>query len=313
MMLSRVAENVYWMSRYLERAENTARMINATTNLLIDLPRGLTLGWKSMLNIMGCSKAFGEHYNVADERNVVRFLIADERNPGSIQTSLSAARENARGLRDQLQRETWEQINDLYLYAKREAGNSLGRRRRYQFMHDIVLRRQAIMGISSSCMSRNDAYRFIVMGRSLERADMTTRIVDSSAIELLSQHTDDYETFSNLRWVNVLRSLSAYQMYRQSVQVRVRGRDVLRYLLQDRAFPRSVAFCLTDLSDCLKALPNNRKPRRSLSRVLREIDGADVEALVDSGLQGFLDEVQVGFNDIHAAIAEIYFRLQEAA
>ena len=312
-MLSRVAENVYWMSRYLERAENTARLINATTNLLLDLPRSVVVGWESLLNIMGCAEAFGEHYNVADERNVTRFLIADERNPGSIQSSLNGARDNARGLRDQLQRETWEQINDLYLYSKRDAGNSLGRRRRYQFMQEIVLRRQAIIGISSSCMSRNPVYRFIVMGRSLERADMTTRILDSSAIELLGRHADDHEAYSNLRWVSVLRSLSAYQMYRQSVQVRVNGRAVLRYLLQDRAFPRSVEFCLNDLSSCLRELPNNRKPRRILGRVLREIDEADLHTLADTGPDAFLDHIQVGFNDIHDAIAEIYFSVKEAA
>jgi uncharacterized alpha-E superfamily protein len=313
MLLSRVAEHLYWMARYLERAENTARLTNATSNLLLDLPKGVDLGWESLLGIMGSRAEFFQHYNVVDERYLMRWLLADERNPGSLLGSLSLARENARILRDVLQRELWEEINDLYLMAKRDAAGAVGRRKRYEFNRAVVSRRQAILGIVVGTTSRNDAFQFMVIGRNLERADMTTRILDAATVELMHSG-DELRPFSNIRWMSVLRSLTAYQMYRQHVQVRVRGPAVLRFLLQDRLFPRTVAFCLREIQICLEGrdgaaagLPNNQEPLRILGRVLRKIDQADVYALVESGLHQFIDEVQVGLIDIHTALSNSYF------
>jgi uncharacterized alpha-E superfamily protein len=313
MLLSRVAEHLYWMARYIERAENTARLTNVTSHLLLDLPKGIDLGWEGLLSIIGSRAEFFEHYHVADERNVMRWLLADERNNGSLLGSLSLARENARILRDVLQRELWEEINDLYLLAKREAAGATGRRRRYEFNREVISRRQAILGIAVGTTSQNDAFQFMVIGRNLERADMTSRILDAATVELMLSG-DELRPFSNIRWTSVLRSLTAYQMYRQHVQVRVRGPAVLRFLLQDRLFPRTVAFCLRELRACLQGrkeasagLPNNQEPLRVLSRVLRKIDKADVYALVDAGLHDFLDEVQVGLSEIHVALSTTYF------
>lgn len=313
MLLSRVAEHLYWMTRYIERAENTARLTNATSNLLLDLPRGLDLGWESLLNLVNSRDRFFENYNVADERNVMRWLQADERNPGSLLSSLSRCRENARILRDVLQRELWEEINDLYLMAKREAVISLGRRKRYLFNRAVITRRQAILGFAVGTTSRNEAFQFMVIGRNLERADMSTRIIDAATVDVVHSG-DELRPFENLRWMSVLRSLTAYQMYRQHVQVRVRGPSVLRFLLQDRLFPRTVAFCLREIQHCLEArddsypgLPNNQEPLRVLGRVLRKTDLADVYDLVQSGLHQFLDELQVGLGEIHGALAATYF------
>ncbi len=313
MLLSRVAEHLYWMARYIERAENTARLSNATSNLLLDLPRGIDLGWESLLSLMGSREQFFEHYHVADERNVMRWLQADERNPGSLLSSLSLCRENARILRDVLQRELWEEINDLYLMVKRDAPVSLGRRKRYEFNRAVITRRQAILGFAVGTTSRDEAFQFMVIGRNLERADMSSRIVDAATVDVVHAG-DELRPFENLRWMSVLRSLTAYQMYRQHVQVRVRGPSVLRFLLQDRQFPRTVAFCLREIQYCIEArdesyqgLPNNPEPLRVLGRVLRKNDQADVYALVESGLHQFLDELQVGLAEIHGALATTYF------
>lgn len=313
MLLSRVAEHLYWMARYIERAENTARLSNATSNLLLDLPRGIDLGWESLLSLMGSREQFFEHYHVADERNVMRWLQADERNPGSLLSSLSLCRENARILRDVLQRELWEEINDLYLMVKRDAPVSLGRRKRYEFNRAVITRRQAILGFAVGTTSRDEAFQFMVIGRNLERADMSSRIVDAATVDVVHAG-DELRPFENLRWMSVLRSLTAYQMYRQHVQVRVRGPSVLRFLLQDRQFPRTVAFCLREIQHCIEArdesyqgLPNNPEPLRVLGRVLRKNDQADVYALVESGLHQFLDELQVGLAEIHGALATTYF------
>jgi len=238
-MLSRVAENLYWMARYLERAENTARLINANTNALLDLPRGITLGWGPLIDIMGCRAEFDAIFSVKDERNVINFLIVDERNPTSLVSSLSRARENARTLREILQRELWEELNDLYLFAKREIPAGLGRRKRFESMRAVIRRRQTMLGIVDGAMSRDEAYQFMRLGRYLERADMTSRIVDTSSADLLGVRSGELP-FANIRWISILRSLSAYQMYRQHVQVRVRGPAVLRFLLQNWQFPRSV-------------------------------------------------------------------------
>lgn len=308
-MLSRVAENIYWVGRYVERAENTARLTNTTTNLLLDLPRGIALGWAPLVNIMGVSQEFYQNFEAPSERNVLRFLICDERNSSSITRSLAGARENARTLRDVLPREAWEQINDSYLYVQSQAAGGLGRRSRFDLMRNVILRCQTIVGLLGGTMSHDEAYQFSRLGRNLERADMTTRIVDVSSADLLPKQADDLKPYANIRWMTVLKSLTAYQMYRQHVQVRVKGPDVLRFLLQDRFLPRAVVHCLGNAATCLQGLPNNDATLRTLGRVRRRVDDADVYTLATTGLHEFIDDLQLGLNDIHVAIAQTYFGL----
>jgi len=320
-MLSRVAQNIYWMTRYVERAEDTARLINVNTNLLLDLPRTTTFGWLPLIFITGAESRFFEKdpHRLADESNVVKFLINDRDHPGSIISSLAAARENLRTTRDTVPQEAWEQVNSLYIYARDHLPS---RRGRYEFLRRVIHGAQQIGGLLAGVMSRTDAYDFVRLGHYLERADMTTRILDVRSANLLapvkqtqsqsqSQTSvppqEEQDPFESIQWMSVLKSLSAYQMYRQQVRVRVNGPDVLKFLLQDESFPRAVAFCLRQLDICLRKLPRHDAALAALAAIRQKLNAATVPELTREGLHDFIDEVQVGLGELHDQIAVAYF------
>jgi uncharacterized alpha-E superfamily protein len=319
-MLSRVAQNIYWMTRQIERAEDTARLINVNANLLLDLPRNTTFGWLPLIFIVGAEKLFFEKdlNRLADETNVVKFLISDRDHPGSIISSLAAARENLRTTRDSVPQDAWEQINGLYIYARDHVPS---RRGRYEFLRRVIRGSQQIGGLLAGAMSRTAAYDFVRLGHYLERADMTTRILDVRSANLLSRNGQnqaqlqtqptleqaEQDPFESIQWMSVLKSLSAYQMYRQQVRVRVSGPDVLKFLLQDEYFPRAVVFCLRQLEICLKKLPRNEASLATLDALRQKLNAAAVPELAHEGLHEFIDQVQVGFGELHEQIAAAYF------
>ena len=318
-MLSRVAQNIYWMTRYVERAEDTARLINVNTNLLLDLPRTTTFGWLPLIFITGAENQFFEKdpHRLADETNVVKFLINDRDHPGSIISSLAAARENLRTTRDTVPQEAWEQINGLYIYARDHLPS---RRGRYEFLRRVIQGAQQIGGLLAGGMSRTAAYDFVRLGHYLERADMTTRILDVRSANLLSSARqtqmqtqaaaptqEEQDPFDSIQWMSVLKSLSAYQMYRQHIRVRVNGPDVLKFLLQDEYFPRAVAFCLRQLDICLRKLPRHDAALAALAVLRQKLNAAAVPELTREGLHDFIDEVQVGLGELHDQIAAAYF------
>lgn len=327
-MLSRVAQNIYWMARYVERAEDTARIINVNTNLLLDLPRNMTFGWLPLIFIVGAEKLFFDKdpNRLADENTVVKFLIGDSENPGSIISSLASARENLRTTRDTVPQEAWEQINGLYIYARDHVPT---RRGRFEFLRRVIHGAQQINGMLAGSMSRTAAYDFVWLGRFLERADMTTRILDVRSANLLSRtdqtatlkqsqelsgqtqvaavEREEQNPFESIQWMSVLKSLSAYQMYRQQVRLRVGGPDVLKFLLQDESFPRAVSFCLKQLEICLRELPKNAAPLATIDALKQRLNAAEVPKLADAGLHEFIDQFQVGLGELHDRIAATYF------
>ena len=186
-MLSRAAESLYWMARYLERAENTARLINATQQLLLDLPPGAYFGWDALTRIVGLDKLFQQNYTAPDEASVVDFLMTSQRNPGSIQSCVRFARENCRVMRDVLPRDLWERVNSLFLASRRYSQAGLARKDRRQMLEELIYDRQSVTGVLASCMSHDVAWQFIGLGEHIERADMTTRILDIQSAILLPQ------------------------------------------------------------------------------------------------------------------------------
>src|SRR6478736_2919861 len=217
-MLARVVENMYWLSRYLERAENTARIIGVNTNLLLDLPGGMAPGWLPLVDISGNRAEFDVKFHErgarGEERDVVHFLVADKDNPGSICSSLHSARENARTLREILPTEAWELLNEFFTECTRDVASAINKRTRFEFLKRIVVTLQTIAGMFDGTMNRNDAYIFSLLGRNLERADMTSRIVDVRSAQLLPAETPELRPFESVQWMSVLKSLSGYQMYR---------------------------------------------------------------------------------------------------
>ncbi len=313
-MLSRVAERVYWLGRYMERLENTARLINVNTNLLLDLPRGAQIGWSSLIDIAGVTEQFAEKETKGDEQAIIRFLIADLQNPCSILSSLKYSRENARTTREIIPTESWELINDLYLYAKENASKSISRVGRQRFLSYVIQHAQQLTGMLAGTMRHSSAYNFIRLGRNLERADMTTRIVDVGTVNLITNlnhkknQADSVEPYINILWMSVLQSLSAYQMYRQNVLDRVNGEDVVEFLLKDPLFPRSVSNCFKQLLGCFEKLPEAEEPLRALAMASRHIDTADIpELLAKETLHEYIDAVQLNIANIHTEIATTWF------
>src|SRR3954470_12330741 len=314
-MLARVVENVYWLSRYLERAENTARIVNVNTNLLLDLPGGMAPGWLPLVDISGnraeFDAKFGERGSRGEERDVVHFLIADKANPGSICSSLQSARENARTLREILPTECWELLNQFFGEFTRDQSSGLNKRTRFEFLKRIVITLQTISGILEGTMNRNDAYTFLVLGRNIERSDMTSRIVDVRSAQLLPAATPELRPFESVQWMSVLKSLSGHQMYRLRMRTRVRRTDVLQFLLRDDQFPRSCQFCLMQLERSLNDLPRSDGVLEVLSAAARFIERATLATLDQPGLHDLIDNLQLHINNVHNMIAEIYFPSRE--
>jgi uncharacterized alpha-E superfamily protein len=306
-LLARVVENVYWLSRYLERAENTARIIGVNTNLLLDLPGGIAPGWLPLVDISGNRAEFDARGTKGDERDVVHFLIAEKDNPGSICSSLSSARENARTLREILPTEAWELLNQFFADFTKDLATGLNKRTRFEFLKRIVITLQTIAGMLDGTMNRNDAHSFLTLGRNLERADMTSRIVDVRSAQLLPAETPELRPFESVQWMSVLKSLSGYQMYRLKMRSRVKRADVLQFLLRDDEFPRSCLFCLAQLEASLTPLPRSEGVLEVLETAKRFIERAPLATLDQPGLHELIDKIQLRIHDVHNGIASIYF------
>jgi uncharacterized alpha-E superfamily protein len=257
--------------------------------------------------ITGSAELFREHHDEASERSVVRFLVADERNPNSIVASLRQARENLRVTRAILPRATWETLNDLYAYAADNKSSGMARRGRYAYMRRIIDYSQLLAGKFSSTMSHDQTYDFLRMGRNMERADMTTRVIDVRGSNLLPSMTEELRPFDDIQWKSVLDSLAGYQMYRRHVHVRVRGREVLRFLLQDTQFPRAVHYCLSEVESCLRSIDGSESALRALGRTQRMLSQVGDGVIAGQPLTDFLNEFQVAHSELNRQISASYF------
>jgi uncharacterized alpha-E superfamily protein len=306
-VLSRVAENVYWLARYLERAENTARLVNVNTNLLLDLPPEYRPGWLPLIDITGNRDLFDAHDKRAEEREIVHFLIADLDNPGSILASLRSARENARTLRDVLPNEVWEHLNELFMEIKEALPAALNKRTRFQFLQNIIRGMQTLTGELEGTMSRSDAFTLLMLGRNLERADMTSRIIDVRSAQRFAADAPELATFDTIQWMNLLKSISGYQMYRLSQRTRVSRSAVLEFVLRDRKFPRACLYCLNEAEYFLRALPRSAGVLGSLESARTFLEQATLETLDQPGLHEHIDRLQLHIIVVHEGIARTYF------
>jgi uncharacterized alpha-E superfamily protein len=309
-MLSRVAERLYWMARYLERAEDTARITQAYNHLIMDIPEGSEPGWDILVRTLDAHPDYSEKFRVYNELNVLKFLIADAENPTSIRFSLVAARENVRTTRDVLPEEVWEHVNELYLFAEETAEKSLGRRSRHEFLEQIVNRCQMINGLMMSTLCRDHAYRFIKLGHLLERADMTTRVIDVGAGALLGEERH-HTAVDPLIWASLLKSLSAMGTYRRTVGPLVEPDRVVDFVFREPSLPRSVRFCLNGIREDLIPLKNHREALQRLDRSRRKLSRFHPEKASREQLHRFIDQFQGELIDLSESIARTWFLLPE--
>jgi len=233
--------------------------------------------------------------------------VADQRNPNCITCSLGMARENLRTTRAILPRAAWETLNDLYAYARENKTGGISRRGRYIYLRRIIDYCQLLAGKLSSTMSHDQTYNFLRMGRNMERADMTARVIDVRANNLLPSLSEELKPFDDIQWKSVLDSLAGYQMYRRHVHVRIRGRAVLRFLLQDELFPRTVNYCLAEVEQCLRGLPDNESALRILGRAKRLVNEVDVIEILSEGLNSFIDDLETVHAQLHNQLVATYF------
>ncbi|MDA2944158.1 MAG: alpha-E domain-containing protein [Actinomycetota bacterium] len=305
-LLSRVADRVHWGARYIERAEDTARVLRAFGDLYVDFPVAAGLTWGPLVAITGEAPIVSDSAD-RGEREVLHRLIADASNPGSIIAAVEAARENLRTTREVMPREAWLAINQIARLARDEAPRAVGRRNRDWFLTRVIEISRRLDGVLESTMTRDPAWHMWRLGRLVERADMTTRVLGVRAASLLRPAESLGADLADVQWMGVLRSLSALQMYQRAVRGPIEAGDVMRFLLFHEGFPRSVRSCLVGIQSEVLALPDPREVLEAVGDALAALDACDPEASDGWAIDADMDRLQVSLVALDRAIISRYF------
>jgi uncharacterized alpha-E superfamily protein len=319
-MLSRVADSMYWMCRYIERAENTARFIAVNFILSLDAPDPRGAQWMPLVMASGDNALFDEKYNKdASRENVINFLMFDTENPNSVLSCLTYARENARSIREIISSEMWEQVNKFYMLvrdlshdAKRDGGNTVNQ---FEIFTQMKMAAHLFEGIMAATMSHNEAWHFGRLGRFLERADKTSRILDVKYFILLPDVNEVGSSLDNIQWAAVLKSTSGLEMYRKRFH-RIDPKTIADFLILDPDFPRSIRYAVSRAQGSLSSITGNpigrfdTAPEKNIGKLTSELEFTDIEDIFKQGLHEFLDDVQVKINDIGESVTETFFALR---
>ena len=313
-MLSRVANSIYWLNRYIERAENVARFIDANYHMSLDIPESASNQWQPLINTTGDHEFFEELYGEATRENAIEFLTFDRRNSNSIFSCVRAARENARSIREYISSEMWEQLNTFYLMMNSAAKDS-SMDVPHQFFVDIMTASHAFIGITDSTMNHGEGWHFGRLGRMLERADKTSRILDVKYYILLPSVDYVGSPYDNILWAALLRSASAFEMYRKR-HGRIDPNKIVEFLLLDRNFPRAIHYCLATGMSSLNRITGSlrggyaNKAEQSLGRLLSNFEYTSLEEIFKIGLHQYLDDTQTRINDVGQAIHDVFFDIE---
>ena len=290
-MLSRVAESVYWAARYLERVENVARLVRSYNHLIMDIPVGSEPSWSVLVDILEAKDQFYKIFRKETEKNVHSLLMGKEHASCSIPFSINQARENVRITRDVFPEEAWEHINELHLYTigNRSAANS--RRNRLLYLEEIIQTCRAFAGLMQSTASRDNTYGFYKLGQFIERADMTARIVNVGAGDVLDRE-GEFFAIDPLLWGALLQALSGRSAYRREIGPIVDKDSFIDFVFKSRNFPRSVFFCLNELRRYIGLLPGGDDTVNSVDRIRRRLRRFNSDRKSREGLNLFIDSLQ---------------------
>jgi uncharacterized alpha-E superfamily protein len=312
-MLSRTADCLYWMARYTERAENTARMldVNHQTSLLPQPAEFLEQSWKKLLTISKLEESFLSKHNVINRENVLDFMIYEAGNPSSIVSCLFAARENARVIRGRITSEVWETQNTTWLELQQilEARNQTDPSRLLEW---VKHRCHLFRGVMHGTMLKNEAFYFIRVGTVLERADNTARILenkyeDQAAIQALEDGTDN-NFFDFYHWASLLRSVSAFEIYRQIYSDQVTPKQVAQLLIFNKQMPRSLVCCINELIPLISEVKNqqSKEIERLLGKLKASLDYSDIDEVFELGLEEFIETFLERINHIADEFSSAY-------
>ncbi|HMV35932.1 MAG TPA: alpha-E domain-containing protein [Turneriella sp.] len=314
-ILSRVADSIYWLNRYVERVENYARLLETYQQFSLENPEITAPLWLALVESTADTSGFNETYDELQPENVVEYLTFNRRNPNSIVSCLYAARENARSIREKISKDMWESINELYNdvvtvdAARVKAGAQSGS---HNFYRDIRRSCHAFYGISDGTLNHDETYFFALLGRAIERADKTTRILDLQSYMLTSDTQQQFGEGQIVLGLALLRATSAHEMFNQA-HARITSENILDFLLLSRTFPRAIIACLLQIEYALRCLAGEQKgffinaAQKKVQRLLLETRHVDVASLVGQALNGYLDNLQVRLNEIGIEITNTYF------
>jgi uncharacterized alpha-E superfamily protein len=315
-MLSRVANSLYWISRYIERAENVARVVDVNLQLLLDFQhlddKRLKEHWDPIIRTMGSEDLFYKHYKEANSQTVTEFLTFQTENPGSILSCLFLARENARMVRDQVSTEMWEEINRMYLFLKSTSARKVWKSGPSEFYKQIRESSHLFQGLTDATVPHSEGWEFMQVGKYLERADMTTRILDVKYHILLPNPQDVGGTVDTIQWVAVLRSCSAFEAYHSIYVADVEPWKVAEFLTLSEEFPRSIRFCVKSLDAALRRISGiatghfSNQAEKLSGRLLSELNFSSIDDIFKVGLHEYMDGLQNRFNEIGNGLQETY-------
>ncbi len=317
-MLSRVADSIYWLNRYVERAENVARFIDVNLNLLLDSPSGVSQQWEPIVLTTGDLPLFQERYGEVTADNVIRFLTFDGDYPNSILSCLRAARENARSVREIISSEMWQHVNSFYLMVTEAAQSKTLQDLSsvLKFYEEVKMASHLFAGVMNATMTHNEGWHFGQIGRLMERADKTARILDVKYFILLPSVNYVGSTLDELQWMALLKSASAYEMYRKRGQHRISPHSVAEFLILDQEFPRSIRFCIMQAERSLHQITGTpvgtwqTSVERAMGRLRTDLDYLTIDDIIDTGLHEFLEDLQSRMNDVGDKMFETFFALQ---
>ena len=310
-MLSRTADHLFWMSRYTERAENTARMldVNYQTSLLPQSAAVARVGWQGLLSISELLPAYNAKYGDIVPRDVMEFMVKDEENPSSIISCLREARENARAVRGSLTTEAWETQNQTWLEARRMLRDGEFERDPAQFFDWVKFRSHLSRGVTQGTMLQDEAYHFLRLGTFLERADNTARLVD---VKFHALETDFYGTASEkdqeydfYHWSSILRSVSAFEIYRKVYRNVIRPERVADLLILRADMPRSLHASLVEVVRNLEQVSNDQsaETQRRAGKLLADLQYGRIDEILATGLHAFLTQFLDRVNELGVRIS----------
>lgn len=314
-MLSRVAENTYWMARYVERAENVARLIDVNHYLTLESGEAGQRQWEPLISIMADEEPFKERYpSGPTEENVLNFMVCDEKNSNSIVSCLRMARDNTRSIREIVPSEMWLQLNTLYLTVRTAAQRGPACANEHLF-EQVKMGSHLFFGFMNDIMSHNEAHDFAQLGRLIERADKASRVIDVKYFLLLPRVSDVGTPIDLVQWIALLKSVSAYEMYRKRMS-RVEPSKVVAFLLLDKEFPRSVYWCLERVRTHLRGLTEDMPIGDSAAAneladlLLAELESRTADEIIAAGLHEYVDHLQRSLNELHNRIYDLFFSVK---
>jgi uncharacterized alpha-E superfamily protein len=316
-MLSRVANSMYWLGRYLERAENYARFIDVNFNLMLDLPHDLKEQWEPLIRSTGDYEDYIKKNNSFDKNTAIYFLAFDADNPQSLISSITYARENARIIRENLSKETWEKLNQTYHFVNRAAEKREWEREDPRaFFESVKSQILLLYGLAESTVARTEGWYFRQLGQYLERADKTSRILDVKYHILLPSPKEVGTPLDFLHWIALLKSVTGFNTYRR-LYGNVKPSGVVEFLVLSKIFPRSVFYCLKEAEGCLTKISGSSGTgfRNSAEKAMGELRSIleyhDVNDVINMGLHEYLNNLQVKINFISDQINLNFFKTKE--